>query len=82
MSTRDTILAIITDVAPDAEVDDVRDDEDLRDELDIDSMDFLDVLVGVHERLGVEVPEADYGQVQTLAALVAYVDARAKQGES
>lgn len=76
MSTRDTILAIISDVAPDAEVDDVQDDADIRDELDIDSMDFLDVLVGVHERLGVEVPEADYGQVQTLASLVAYVDSR------
>ncbi len=76
MSTQATILSIIADVAPDAELDDVDGDADLRDELDIDSMDFLGVLVGIKEQLGVSVPEADYDQVRTLASLVAYVDAR------
>ena len=76
MSTRETILSIISEVAPEAELDYIRDDADLRDELDIDSMDFLNVLVGVQEKLGVEVPESEYGQVQTLAALIQYVDTR------
>jgi acyl carrier protein len=80
MSTRDTILGIISNVAPEAELEGIDDEADIRDELDIDSMDFLDVLVGVAERLGVEIPEADYGEVQTLAALVRYVDER-RQGQ-
>ena len=80
MTTRETILAIIVDVAPDAEVDDIPDDADLRDELDIDSMDFLKVLVGIQEQLGVQVPEADYEKVRSLAGLVGYVDERRRGG--
>lgn len=77
MDTRETILAIIVDVAPDAETDDIPGDADLRDELDIDSMDFLKVLVGIKEKLGVEIPEADYAKVRSLGGLVGYVDERA-----
>lgn len=80
MTTRETIVAIIVDVAPDAEVDDIPDDADLRDELDIDSMDFLKVLVGIQEQLGVQVPEADYEKVRSLAGLVGYVDERRRGG--
>ena len=76
MSTKDTILSIITDVAPDADPSDLREDADLRDELDIDSMDFLNILVAVAERLGVEVPERDYDQVRTLQGLVGYIEQR------
>lgn len=74
--TRETILEIIADVAPDADTTNLDDEADLRDELDIDSMDLLNVLIGIDETLHVSVPERDYGEVQTLAALVAYVDAR------
>lgn len=76
MSTKDVILSIITDVAPDADPGDLREDADLRDELDIDSMDFLNILVAVAERLGVEVPERDYDQVRTLQGLVGYIEPR------
>ena len=57
---RTAILQSIARVAPDADLDDLDPGADLRDALDIDSMDFLGVLVGINERLGVEVPEADY----------------------
>jgi acyl carrier protein len=73
---RQTILSIVADVAPDADTERLTDDDDLRDELDIDSMDMLGVLAGVEERLGVRVAEADYGSVATLGGLVAYVAAR------
>lgn len=76
---RDAILSAIANVAPDAELERLDPTADLRDELDIDSMDFLNVLVGIHERLGVEVPELDYGRVRTLDALVAYVEERRPQ---
>ena len=51
---------------------------DLREQLDIDSLDFLNALVAIHERTGVEVPEADYAQVATLEAAAAYLAARAR----
>lgn len=76
MTVREQILTIIAAIAPDAPVEQLRDDEDLRDALDIDSMDFLNVLVAIAQQLGVEVPERDYGQVRTLAGLVGYVEAR------
>lgn len=76
MTTREHVLTIIAAIAPDAPVEQLRDDEDLRDALDIDSMDFLNVLVAIAQQLGVEVPERDYGQVRTLAGLVGYVEAR------
>jgi acyl carrier protein len=50
---------------------------DLREQLDIDSLDFLNALVAIHERTGVNVPESDYGQVATLEAAAAYLAARA-----
>jgi acyl carrier protein len=74
------ILQSIAEVAPDAELDGLDRGADLRDALDIDSMDFLNVLVGIHERLGVEVLEQDYGRVRTLEALVAYVSDRRVHG--
>jgi acyl carrier protein len=77
---RTAILQAIAHVAPDADLDGLDPGADLREELDIDSMDFLGVLVGINERLGVEVPEEDYGRVRTLAALEAYVGHRRVHG--
>ncbi len=78
--TRDEIgsvvRSILGDIAPEVDLAHVRRDADLRDELDIDSMDFLRFVVGVHERLGVDVPEADYPRIRTLEDCVAYLDRR------
>jgi acyl carrier protein len=51
----------------------VRPGADLREELDIDSMDFLRAVVQIDERLGVAVPEADYPLIRTLDGCVAYL---------
>ncbi|MEX1369187.1 MAG: acyl carrier protein [Nannocystaceae bacterium] len=75
-STTQTVLKIIGEVAPEASFDELDPSADLRDELDIDSMDFLSVLIGIKEVLGVEVPEQDYGEVRSLEQLVAYVEQR------
>jgi acyl carrier protein len=74
MSVRSVVLSIIARVAPNADLDRLRGDENLRDELDLDSMDFLNILVAIAEELGVEVPERDYGPVRTLDDLVDYVE--------
>jgi acyl carrier protein len=66
------ILAELRKVAPEADPATLGPDEPLREALDIDSFDFLNVLIGLHKALGVEVPEADYGQLNTLDGMVRY----------
>ncbi len=70
------IRALVADVlggiAPEADLASVRDDEDLRLAFDLDSMDFLNLVVGLHERTGVDVPETDYPRLFTLGGIVAY----------
>ncbi len=73
---RSVVRSILSGIAPEVDLDHVRPEADLRDELDIDSMDFLRFVVGVHERLGVDVPEADYPRIRTLDGCVAYLEGR------
>lgn len=79
--TRETIeahlTALLADIAPGASLAHVRRTGNLRDELDIDSMDFLRLVQALDTRVGVAIPEADYGKVGTLDTLVAYIAARA-----
>jgi acyl carrier protein len=72
-TTRDQILECLATIVGDAALTGLADDADLRDELDLDSMDFLNLLIAVKQASGVEVPERDYPQVRTLRALIAYV---------
>ncbi len=73
---RAAVLSILAGIAPEVDVEEIRPGADLRDELDIDSMDFLRFLVRVEERLRVSVPERDYPRVRTLASCVAYLAER------
>ena len=69
---RGTILDVLSSIAPELEPASIRPDEPLREQIDLDSFDFLNVLIALNERLGVEVPEKDYSDVQTLNAMVHY----------
>lgn len=73
-NTRDLILEAITAVAPEVDPDDVDGAADFIDELDLDSMDQLNIAVGVFERTGVDIPERDHAKVRTLDGFVRYVD--------
>jgi hypothetical protein len=66
-------LEALGGVAPEADLAGLRGNVALRDQLDLDSMDFLNFLVAVHQRTGVEIPEADYGKLATLDQLVDYL---------
>ncbi len=66
-------LDAIATVVPSARGVAVADDADLREELELDSMDMLRVLVGIKERLGVEVPEVDTPKFFTVAGAVAWL---------
>ncbi len=76
---RETILRILNRIAPDVETDTIDGTLDLRDQLDIDSMDFLNLVIGVHKALGVEIPEADYPKLVTLDGFVNYLVPRTRQ---
>ncbi len=66
------VAEILGGIAPEADLGTISDDEDMRLALDLDSMDFLNMIVGLHERTGVDVPESDYPKLFTLAGIVDY----------
>ena len=65
-------------IAPEIDLKAVDPSADLRDALDIDSMDFLNFVTAIHHRLGVDIPELDYPQLVTLNGAVAYLAAKLK----
>jgi acyl carrier protein len=73
---RGAVLAVLGEIAPEADLAGLAPDVDFRDQLEIDSMDLLNFAIGVHARLGVEIPEADYPKLASLAAAVAYLAAK------
>jgi len=73
---RAAVLRVLGDVAPEAHLATLVPDVEIREQLDLDSMDLLNVLVGLHAALGVDVPETDYPKLQTLDACVDYLAAR------
>lgn len=70
---RAEVLAIVKRLAPEIDPTRIIADKPLRTQIDLDSMDWLNVLASIHEKLGVEIPETDYGKVQTLDSIVAYL---------
>jgi acyl carrier protein len=70
---RKLVLDIIASVAPDADLSDIKGDERLRDQLELDSMDFLDIVMELRKRHKVEVPKEDYPELATLDGCVAYL---------
>ena len=72
---RDEVLSVLTGIAPEVEPHEIEDDVLLRDQVDLDSMDWLNFLQGIHKRLDVEIPEADYQKLRTLADVIGYVEA-------
>ncbi len=70
------IRAVLHKIAPEIDLATVDADGDLQEQLDIDSMDFLNLVEGVHDRTGIDIPEHDYPQVSSFRALVEYVMAR------
>jgi acyl carrier protein len=70
---RKAFLEELMNVAPDIDAADVGADDHLQDDLEIDSMDFLNLVSALHRRLGVNIPEADYSKIATLNLAAAYL---------
>lgn len=69
------ILRTLGEIAPEADLASLKPDVSFRDQLDIDSMDFLNFVIALHEELHIEIPEEHYPQLSTLNGCVAYLTA-------
>ena len=70
---RQIILNILEDIAPDEDISSIDDNTKLRDQIDLDSMDFVDIGMELRKRFNIEVPEKDYEQLATMAGCVSYL---------
>jgi len=73
---RKVVQEEISNIAPEVDLASIDPASDLREAIDIDSMDFLNFITAIHHRLGVEIPELDYPKLVTLDGVVAYVAAK------
>jgi acyl carrier protein len=73
---RQVVRGTLSQIAPEVDVDALEADVDLQEQLDIDSMDFLNFVIGVNEATGIDIPERDYPQLTTLDGCVEYLSAR------
>jgi len=77
---KETVLRTLRTIAPEIEPEHVDPAADLRDEVDLDSMDFLNLVLGVSREVGVEIPESDYPRLRSLDGWAAYLAERAPGG--
>jgi acyl carrier protein len=76
IDVRKAIEEELGNIAPEIDVAAVDPAADLREAIDIDSMDFLNLVSAIHRRLGVDIPEVDYPKLVTLNGAVAYIESK------
>jgi acyl carrier protein len=79
---RSTVIEILQSIAPELDEALLRDNRPLRLQVDLDSMDWLNFLIGLSQRLKVAIAESDYGQLVTLNDVLAYLQARLPKGHA
>ncbi len=70
---RTAVIEILEDITPDEDLSTLKDDVAFRDQLELDSMDFLDIVMELRKRYRVQVPEEDYPQLNSMASTVSYL---------
>ena len=70
---RDEIIDILRDIAPDEDLSDLKDEIAFREQLELDSMDFLDIVMELKKRYRVQIPEEEYGQLASMSTTVTYL---------
>ena len=73
---KENVLRVLGQIAPEADLSQIKPNLRIRDQLDIDSMDLLNWVIGLHKELNVEIPEADYPKLATLDGCIDYLAAR------
>lgn len=71
---RKEIFDILTDIAPDEDLSDLQDDAAFREQLELDSMDFLDIVMELRKRHKIQIPEEDYGELASMQSTVTYLE--------
>ncbi|MDX2320898.1 MAG: acyl carrier protein [Moritella sp.] len=71
---RELILTELSNIAPEIEEDEVPDDQDMREALELDSMDFLNLVIAVSKKTKVNIPEVDYPKILTLNGMINYIN--------
>jgi acyl carrier protein len=72
-AVRQAIIDILGDIAPDEDMSSLKDDVALREQMDLDSMDFLDIVMELRKRFNIEVPESDYQELVSMASCIQYL---------
>ena len=73
---KETVLRVLSQIAPEADLTQIKSDLRIRDQLDIDSMDLLNWVIGLHKEPNVDIPKADYPGLATLNGCIDYLAAR------
>jgi acyl carrier protein len=71
---REEIIDILSDIAPDEDLSGLDDSKSFRDQIELDSMDFLDIVMELRKRHRVQIPEEDYGQLASMDSTVQYLE--------
>jgi acyl carrier protein len=71
---RDEIIDILSEIAPDEDLSDLKDDVSFRDQMELDSMDFLDIVMELRKRHRVQVPEDQYGELASMSSTVKFLE--------
>ena len=71
---REEVLDILAEISPDEDLSDLQDNMPFRDQLELDSMDFLDIVMELRKRHRIQIPEEDYDQLASLGSTVAYLE--------
>ncbi len=71
---KDAIIDILSDIAPDEDLSDLKEDVPFRDQLELDSMDFLDIVMELRKRYRIQIPEEDYPELASLGSTAKYLE--------
>ena len=78
---REEIIDILQDIAPDEDVSDLEDEKPFREQMELDSMDFLDIVMELRKRHRIQIPEEDYEQLASMGSTVRYLEPHMKDME-
>jgi acyl carrier protein len=76
---REAVTKILADIAPDEDLSNLKEDVLFRDQLELDSMDFLDIVMELRKRYRIQIPEEDYPELASMASTVRYLGPRMKE---
>ncbi len=71
---KEAIISILSDIAPDEDLGDLKEDVPFREQLEMDSMDFLDIVMELRKRYRIQIPEEDYPELASMESTVEYLE--------